>query len=196
MAGNFLWILDNGHGKSTPGKRSPLLEDGRQLLEYEFTRDIVQKLSLKLDTVGIGYHILVPEIEGDVTLAERVKRANKLDSPLPQLFVSVHGNAQSDKWGSASGIETYYYQSSLKGRRLASVFQEHLIETLGWKDRGVKTANFYVIKNTSMPAILTETGFYSNKDECLKLLSEDWRDKIAEAHSLAIQEIERRGADF
>jgi N-acetylmuramoyl-L-alanine amidase len=196
MAGNFLWILDNGHGKATPGKRSPVLEDGRQLLEYEFNRAIVRRLTAKLKAEAIQYHVSVPEIEGDISLAERVRRANNLESALPKLFVSIHGNAQSDNWGTASGIETYYYESSLKGRRMAALFQEHLIETLQWKDRGIKTANFYVIKNTDMPAILTENGFYSNRKECLKMLSAKWREKIAEAHLLAIRDIEKRGVGF
>jgi N-acetylmuramoyl-L-alanine amidase len=196
MAGNFLWILDNGHGKSTPGKRSPVLEDGRQLLEYEFNREIVRLLSDKLEADAINYHIIVPEIEGDISLAERVRRANHLVSDLPKLFVSIHCNAQSDNWGTASGIETYYYEASVKGRTMAALFQKHLIETLQWKDRGIKTANFYVIKNTDMPAILTENGFYSNREECLKLLSEEWREKIAAAHLVAMQEIEKRGAGF
>lgn len=190
MSGKYLWILDNGHGEATAGKRSPKLEDGRQLFEYEFNRDIVKKLGVKLSSADIRYHVLVPESEGDVSLFERVKRANNLKSNLPKLYISIHSNAQSDNWGTANGIETYYYEPSVKSKKLASVFQKHLIETVGWKDRGVKTANFYVIKNTKMPAILTENGFYSNKEECLHLLSDEWREKIAEAHFIAIKEVE------
>jgi N-acetylmuramoyl-L-alanine amidase len=46
MPPKFLWILDNGHSKATPGKRSPKLEDGRQFFEYEFNRDIVKRLMI------------------------------------------------------------------------------------------------------------------------------------------------------
>lgn len=193
-----LWILDNGHGKGTPGKRSPEFVDGSRLYEYEFTRSIVKKLKEKLDAAQISCHILVPEVDGDIALAERVRRANNLDSSLPKLFISVHGNASGSgmRWETASGIETYHYSASLKGRRLAAVFQENLVQTLGWKDRGVKTASFYVIKKTKMPAILTENGFYTNEAECRKMLSNAGREKIADAHFKAIQEVENKGKAF
>ena len=62
-------ILDNGHGKETPGKRSPIWRDGSQLFEYEFNRDIVKRISVMLDADNIKYHVLVPELE-DITLQE------------------------------------------------------------------------------------------------------------------------------
>ena len=79
---------------------------------------------------------------------------------------------------------------------MAQHFQRNLIEATAWRDRKVKEAGFYVLKNTKMPAILTENGFYSNQEECLKLLSPEWRDKIAAAHLRAMQEIEVLGYNF
>jgi N-acetylmuramoyl-L-alanine amidase len=196
MAGKFLWILDNGHGQSTPGKRSPILDDGRQLFEYEFNRDIVQRLMVKMKAAHLSYHELVPEVEIDVPLSTRVKRANNLTSDLPKIFLSIHSNAQSNHWGTAHGIETYCYQTASKAERLAKTFQNSLITHVGWKNRGVKTAGFYVLKYTRMPAILTENGFYTNLEECKKLLDPIWRDRIAEAHFLAICEIEEKGIHF
>jgi N-acetylmuramoyl-L-alanine amidase len=196
MAGNFLWILDNGHGRSTPGKRSPVLTDGRQLFEYEFNRDIVKRIIAKMEEAQLSYHELVPEVDIDVPLATRVKRANTLSSPQPKIFLSVHSNAQSNNWGTANGIETYCYQTGSKSEKLAQCFQRSLITHVGWKNRGVKTAGFYVIKYTRMPAILTENGFYTNQEECKKLLDPVWRERIAEAHFLAICEMEEKGVHF
>lgn len=196
MAGKFLWLLDNGHGKGTAGKRSPKLKDGRQLFEYEFNRDIVARLIDKMKKAKLNYHNLVPEVTGDVKLAERVDRANKLKTNLTKIYVSIHSNAQSDDWGSASGIETYCFNVPSKSERLAKCFQSNLITKLGWKDRGVKQADFYVLKYTRMPAILTESGFYSNEEECKKLLDSAWREKIAQAHFDAIKEIEQIGLNF
>ncbi len=195
MAGKFLWILDNGHGENTHGKRSPKLPNGKQLLEYEFNRDIVKRLIILLNNAGFSYHNLVPELT-DISLATRVQRANSFSTPLMKIYVSIHSNAQSDTWGQASGIETYCFSVPSKSERLAKCFQNHLITQLGWKNRGVKTNGYYVIKNTQMPAILTENGFFSNKDECIKLLDNTWRDKIALAHFLAIEEIEQKGVNF
>ena len=68
-------ILDNGHGNTTPGKRSPVWKDGTQLFEWEFTRDVVRRISRKLDVLSIDNTIIVPEID-DVSLSERVERTN------------------------------------------------------------------------------------------------------------------------
>ncbi|HSN49666.1 MAG TPA: N-acetylmuramoyl-L-alanine amidase, partial [Bacteroidales bacterium] len=78
----------------------------------------------------------------------------------------------------------------------ARFFQQNLVNQLGWRDRGVKEADFYVLKNTKMPAVLTENGFYSNPEECEKLLSAEYRDDIAKAHLQAMIEIETVGYGF
>jgi N-acetylmuramoyl-L-alanine amidase len=192
---HYLWILDNGHGKSTAGKRSPALDDGTRLFEYLFNRAIVKKLSEKLNAANIKFHVLVPEVDGDIARSERVIRANQLPSDIPKLYISIHGNAfgNGSQFNSAHGIETFHYPSSLKGRRIASVFQEELIENLKWKDRGIKTAEFTVLKNTNMPAVLTENGFYTNLEQCKNMLSSNYQSKIAEAHFQAIKRIESGG---
>ncbi|MEL6863872.1 MAG: N-acetylmuramoyl-L-alanine amidase [Bacteroidota bacterium] len=197
----YLWCLDNGHGKKTAGKRSPKLEDGRQLLEYEFNRDIVKRIIEALDEKGVKYFNVVPEVDTDNFLEGRVARANKKESDLPKLFVSVHANAAPalpGKWSnpSISGIETWFFHNNKRGRKLASVFQKYLIEKTGWKNRHVKSRpnkQFYVLRNTSMTAVLTENGFYNNKAECKELLKDEVRQKIADAHVEAIMEVEKKG---
>lgn len=197
----YLWCLDNGHGNQTAGKRSPELEDGRQLLEYEFNRDVVARIIKGLNDRGVAWFNVVPEEDIDDFLEGRVKRANEEDSKLPKLFVSVHANAAPapyGKWGAASvsGIETWFYHSSRRGRKLAAIFQKKLVGATGWKNRHIKsrpTRQFYVLRNTRMTAVLTENGFYNNKAECLELLKPEMRQKIADAHIEAIMEVEEKG---
>ncbi len=197
----YLWCIDNGHGKKTKGKRSPKLEDGRQLLEYEFNRAIVKKVTRLLDRKGVKYFNVVPETDIDDFLEQRVARANGKTSTLPKLFVSIHSNAAPAPYGkwadpSISGIETWYYHNNPRGRKIAAIFQKHLVAATGWKNRHIKsrpTKQFYVLRNTRMTAVLTENGFYNNKTQCLELLKEEVRDKIAAAHVDAIMEIERAG---
>jgi len=196
----FLWILDNGHGKKTKGKRSPKWADGKQLLEYEFNRAIVKKIMEALDKKGVKYHNLIPEVDVDNILKTRVARANKLkvNSKLPTIYVSIHSNAgpenQPGKWTAAKGIETWYYRTSMSGRKIARVFQRHLIKKTNWVNRDVRTGiGFYVLKHTHMPAVLTENGFFNNKKEGRKLLEEETRQLIADAHVNAILEIEKHG---
>lgn len=199
----YMWCLDNGHGKKTPGKRSPVFDDGvTQLLEYEFNRDIVRRIQEELDKKGVKYFITVPEVDIDDFLEGRVNRANNLKSDLPKLFISVHSNAapaaSAKSWAAdnISGIETWFYHGSKKGQLLASIFHKHLIEKTGFKNRHLKSrpeSQFYVIRKTKMTAILTENGFYNNKAEALELNKDEVRQKIADAHVAAILEVEEKG---
>lgn len=198
----YMWLLDNGHGKASPGKRSPVLPDGRQLMEYEFNRDIVGRIMAGLDLLGIKYHNLVPEVEGDIELQTRVQRATAVVSALPKFYLSVHCNAAgaTASWSPAEGFETWFYGASKKGLALASAFQAQLIKATGRKDRGVRfhfplDHAFFVLRKTSMPAVLTENGFYTNLDETKRLFNPEFRQLIAKAHIDAIVEIERKGID-
>ena len=164
-------------------------------MEYEFNRAIVKRIATRLTQLGIKFYNLVPELT-DISLETRVARANSKVTSLQKIYLSVHGNAASDTWSDANGMETYYYTGGTKSSRLARAFQNRLITEVGWQDRGVKEANFYVIKYTKMPAILTENGFFSNPEECKKMLDEIWRNKIAEAHVKAIVGIEKAGLNF
>jgi len=197
----YMWCLDNGHGKKTPGKRSPLFDDKvTRLFEYQFNRDIVKRIQVSLKAKGVSCYITVPEINVDDFLAGRVERANNLRSKLPKIFVSVHANAapaaNPESWAQARGIETWYFHGSRSGQKLAAVFQKHLIAHTGFRDRKIKSKpenQFYVLSKTTMPAILTENGFFNHKAEALELMKPSVRQKIADAHVAAILEIERNG---
>jgi len=134
-------------------------------------------------------------------LEERVERANKKQSDLTKIYVSVHANAgpaAENEWVSDTikGIETWYAQNSARGKKLAAVFQKHLILKTGMKNRNLKSTAekpLYVLEKTIMPAILTENGFYNNKVEVKELMKDSVRQKIADAHVEAILEIEKNG---
>jgi N-acetylmuramoyl-L-alanine amidase len=201
----YLWCLDNGHGSLTAGKRSPVFDDGKgdtQFFEYEFNRDIVARIITALEAKGVAYYNVVPEVEIDNFLQGRVDRANAKRSNLPKIFVSVHANAgpaqSSRHWvaDSIKGIETWFFHGSKRGQKLAAVFQRHLIEETGLHNRHLKSRpdrQFYVLRKTAMPAVLTENGFYNNRHEVKLLLSDSMRQKIADAHVAAILEIEDNG---
>ncbi len=196
----YTWCLDNGHGRFTAGKRSPKFENGNRFFEYEFNRDIVKRIIKKLDEVGIDYFNVVPEVDTDNFLKGRVDRANAYQTDLPKLFVSIHSNAarseSSNHWANpgAKGMETWYYTGSTRGRKLASIFQKHMVKYTGMVNRGLKsTRKLYVIKNTSMSACLTENGFYNHKKEAIELMKDEVRQSIADAHIAAILEIEKNG---
>ena len=201
---NKVILLDNGHASSTPGKRSPVLEDGRQFFEYEFNRDVVRRIADKLSALGIKYEILVPEVEKDVYLTERANRANKFVEKYGInncLFLSIHSNAagHGDKWMTAKGWCCYTSKGETKSDEYAEIFMREAEKVLvpegltirkysskkySWED------NFTVLVKTKCHAVLTESLFYDNKEEVKYLLSDAGRDKIAELHVNAILQIE------
>jgi len=198
----YMWCIDSGHGALTSGKRSPVLPDGRQLLEYEFNRDISSRIFSQLDDLGVPYFNVVPETQIGNFLTERVNRVNRLSSALPKLFVSIHANAgpaptlQDFTDDRARGIETWHYHGSTIGRRMAAVFQRHLIAETGFVNRHLRskvTGQFFVLRATRMPAILTENGFYNNRFDLQIMLTDEFRQTIADAHVAAIMEIEENG---
>ena len=83
------------------------------------------------------------------------------------LFLSIHCNAYYLK--SVNGTETYVYDKTSKVYDLAKNISTRISNELEIKNRGTKTANFVVLKNTTMPAILIETAFITNKSDAEKL---------------------------
>lgn len=192
-----LVILDNGHGIDTPGKRSPIWSNNTQLFEWKFNRDIVDYIIQYLQVANISYVKLVEETQ-DISLKDRVDRINSIFKEYKDKYkiylISVHGNA-ADNAPTANGIEVFTSIGETKSDIIAEVFYEKL-KNLGWKmrpnrsNKGGKEENFYILKNSHCPAILTENGFYTNEEECKKMLDFYWQKEIALAHYKAIQDIE------
>ena len=109
------------------------------------------------------------------SLAYRYNGANDWNA---DIFVSIHCNAANTK---AYGCETYYCTGSTQGRALAECVQPHMTAETERYNRGVKSANFAVIKHTNMPAILVETAFIDNYDDNRFLASDDGKYKCAVA---------------
>ena len=200
MAKKYLIALDDGHGMETPGKRTPkLLENlyidgklvrkkGEVIKENEFNRAVVKYLEKALKRCGFDV-LLVSPTDEDVSLQARVNRANSAGA---DAYVSKHYNAVGDKWQTkAKGLITLiHYKYQTKTKELADNVQSEL-----WKlheghnciNYGVKTDmellgySLYVLKNTKMPAILTESGFMDNLLEAKDMLDPEFQMADAEA---------------
>lgn len=181
--------LDYGHGKETCGKRSP----DSSLLEYEFNRDVGKRLKAILERHNIEIVETVTD-DADVSLPERCGIANLTNC---DYFVSIHANGWYKKdiflreivdWNNARGWEIHIIGKGGKAQKLAECIHKHSIADLGLKDRGIKVSNFQVLRDTTMPAVLIEHGFYTNKEECAILKTEGFRQKCAEADAKGILE--------
>ena len=94
------------------------------------------------------------------------------------IFVSIHANAFDDP--SVNGLITYYHPSSGRGKRLAQAIQTPACQATGAKNRNIASADFVVLRETDMCAVLVETGFMTNHDELMKLNTSSYQDKLAQ----------------
>ena len=195
----YNYILDAGHGGMIDGEYvtapKKMFDHGDFLFhEGVWNRRVVKLLHEKLIYSGIESKILVPE-EEDINLWERVRRANELhlNSEKPIIYISIHANA-----GGGVGREIYTSKGQTKSDLVADCFFEALEEVLPDQRQRIdlsdgdqdKEANFYVLKNTKCPAILTESGFMDNYKEAKWMLSEEGVESIAEAHFQGILKVE------
>lgn len=188
-------VLDNGHGKETAGKRSPVWSDGSQLFEWEFNRNIARRIQEALHRLGEPCALLVPE-QTDISLAERVRRANKMHNEYRDeggiVLISIHANA-----GGGTGWEAFTSKGKTKSDGYATMLYEEMqkafpnirMRTDTTDGDSDKEDNFYILKNTTCPAILTENLFMDYEPDYRILMSEDGRQRIADAHVRAILRI-------
>lgn len=182
-----LVAISDGHELTTPGKRTPPIPElgNRVIHENEFNKAVALLLEEELKRCGIDV-INVSPTNND-TLADKVNRANDAKA---DILVAIHYNAFDGKFGGydPSGISTHIYPGSIESRRLAECVHKHLIQGIDQKDRGIIENNFYVLRNTRMPAILTENGFMDNKREAMLMLDPDFQKEVAIEHAKGICE--------
>lgn len=166
----FKIVIDAGHGGKDQGAA------GRKVQEKEVTLKIAKRAEkyIRRRTRGVDV-ILTRERDEFISLNERANFANFCEA---DLFISIHANSAR---GYAEGTETFVWSKrhnpwSLK---LARLIQKEYTERAKRKNRGVKKANFAVLRNTNMPAVLTEVGFISNAEEEKYMKSRRGRRKLA-----------------
>ncbi|MED3735891.1 N-acetylmuramoyl-L-alanine amidase, partial [Virgibacillus pantothenticus] len=170
-----------GHGYHTPGKRTP---DGER--EWSFNNKVVTAAVMHLKEYGIDVLRLDdPSGKTDVPLSTRTNKANEWDA---DILISYHHNANIGKWGNWTGTETYYYPGASTGLALAKAIHPSIVGVMGLRDRGIKTANLHMVRESKMPAILIEGGFMDStidikvmrNDEVLERAGKALADAIAD----------------
>lgn len=177
--------LDAGHGINTAGKKTPVFTSGvykgKQIREAQQNYPVMEKLGEYLKYNGFEVVYTNTDINTDMSLSNRTTKANKFNA---DLFISIHKNAFTGKWQtSAKGIETLYYSTSTKGKKLANNVQNSLIKETGMYNRKIKNTFDYlaVLKNTKMPAILVELGFMDFLEDANQMLDTTCHKKFAKA---------------
>ncbi|ARC84797.1 cell wall-binding repeat-containing protein [Clostridium argentinense] len=167
-------FIDPGHGGSDPGAIGL-----NKLTEKEVTLAVGMKVKSKLEAQGIKVQIS-RTTDVFVDLSPRAQMANIFGA---DAFVSIHNNSFGDR--SVSGTETYVYTGTgeriNESKKLAGLVQNNLLNNLGSKNRGVKSADFAVVRQTYMPAILAELEFISNPTVEEKMRTDKFREDCANA---------------
>lgn len=177
-------MLDPGHGGYDPGTIT-----SQGVYEKEINLQIAQKVKEMLEPSGIEVFLTreedidhVPDgVKGrktkkQVDLNRRIELAMEVKA---DVFVSLHVNATAS--GQQSGAETFYHCQSEFGKSLAEFIQQELIKISGMNRRIAKPGDFYIIKNTSMPAVIVEVGYLSSLKERKKLQQSWYQDQLSRA---------------
>lgn len=176
-------VIDPGHGGTDPGGV------GTGLQEKNIVLDVSKRFEslLKADTADEGgggrwTALLTRTNDTFVSLAGRSAYSNNQNA---DRFMSIHANAFGDP--SANGIETFSLSTTGTGAQLRNLVQAEMVAAWGLTNRGNKTANFAVLRDTAAPAVLHELAFITNSTDASKLGSPAEREKAAVAHLRAIQ---------
>lgn len=165
-------VLDPGHGGSDSGAV------GNGITEKAINYNQAMALYKLLEADPQIKVYMTRETDVYPTLQFRTALANEIEA---DLFISIHNNSAS---ASIRGAETLYYPSDTdtRGKQVAQIVQNALVNKCGMINRGIKArSDLYVLRTSSMPAILIETGFISNAEEALLLSSPTFNSKWANA---------------
>lgn len=169
--GKIVVVVDPGHGGRDPGAVGI-----GGIHEADIVLDIAKRVATLIEAEGLQA-VLTRSDDREVDLAPRVDLSDAVNA---DVFVSIHANAISMSRPDVNGIETYYYYSSAAAR-LAETIHTSLLNATGMNDRGVRQARFYVLTETSMPAVLVEVGFVTGREDAVRLNNATSRNQIAEA---------------
>ncbi|MBM7540775.1 N-acetylmuramoyl-L-alanine amidase [Amphibacillus cookii] len=171
-------FIDPGHGGSDPGAVANGLSEKNLTLAIGLAlRDYIlknyQNVSVRMSRTS----------DQTVSLNSRTQMANQWE---PDFYLSIHVNA-----GGGSGFESYIWngQFSNKSRtqQIRSTIHQTIVNTKNWRDRGQKEANFHVLRETRMTAVLTENGFIDHQSEARAMRDDNWVENVAIAHAHGIE---------
>ncbi|MDQ0220006.1 N-acetylmuramoyl-L-alanine amidase [Peribacillus cavernae] len=161
-------VIDPGHGGSDAGAVG----------KYKTTEKAINLATaneLKTLLGSAGARVVMTRVSNEgrkLDLDDRIEISHKYKA---DVFISIHYNSG----GNATGVETYYDTKYGNETELAKCIQTEVVKQTGMRDRGVKTAGFYVVKYNKMPSVLVELGFISNPNEEKVIATTAYQQKAA-----------------
>ena len=183
----MLIALDAGHYLGTPGKRCLKSIDPGETREWVLNSRIAEKVQKILADYQVGILRLDdPTGQTDVTLQERTDKANRAKA---DLYLSIHANAGING-GSGGGIVLYAYSyPDEESIRVRDTIYQYTVSTTGLKGNRANPlalANFHVLRESNMPAVLGEFGFMDSTTDTPIILTEEFADHCANGIAAAL----------
>lgn len=150
-----LVYLDAGHGGTDVGAIGVLSQEAANMLKVAlFMKPMLESYGHKV--------ILSRSTNVAVPLWQRARNANNASA---SIFVSLHQNSASNN--TATGFETFVFNGGVSNHtlKLQNSIHNAIAKGVPYVDRGRKRANFQVLRDTAMPAVLIEYGFINNRKE-------------------------------
>ena len=182
-------VVDAGHGGFDSGKVGI-----NGALEKDINLEIARKVQQKLEQAGIATIMtrktdqgLYDEGEENKKQQDMKRRCSVINESEADLAVSIHQNSYTQE--SICGPQVFYYETSVKGQKLAEILQETLNQNLEIVRPRAGKANdtYYLLRKTEIPTVIVECGFLSNTEEAEKLMKEVYQEKIAQAICEGVQ---------
>lgn len=164
-----LIVIDAGHGGHDHGASY------NELYEKDIVEQIAKKIFEKNDPSTVEL-VLLRDTDNFISLADRINRINELN---PDLVLSLHINSNSMK--NSSGVEAYVCENN-SNHKMAKEQAEKLVNAIAndkLQSRGVKQANFMILKKSNAPSVSLEIGFLSNENDRAYITSEEGQNEIA-----------------
>ncbi len=178
--GRRIVVIDPGHGGTDPGAVGI-----GGLRETDIVLPISMEVVRLLQQQGLQVYLTRADESREVDLPPRVALAKQVRA---DVFVSIHANAISLSRPDINGAEAYYAPGSASGAELSRVILNSITRTVNIPSRGVRSARFYVVRNTTMPATLIETGFVTGAQDAPKLRDPNFQRQMAAAIAQGIIE--------
>jgi N-acetylmuramoyl-L-alanine amidase len=173
--------LDPGHGGADPGAQ------GNGLSEKDVALEIVKRIRTILLNDYEDVEVKLSRSSDVIkTLHQRTREANSWGA---DYYLSIHCNSAN---GSAKGYEDYIYDGLSNFTTTAKyqdIMHEEIVKTNQLEDRGQKKANFHVLRESSMPSVLTENGYIDNEHDASLMKEPAWLQKVAEGHVNGLKRI-------
>lgn len=168
-------FIDPGHGGKDPGASA------NGLKEKDLTLVIATKIAKQLTTYNNVTTKLSRNRDKTLSLNSRTKMVNDWQA---DYLLSIHINA-----GGGTGYEDYIYNGSIKSntQKLRDIIHTEIVKQLPRvRNRGKKTANFHMLRESKMPAMLSENLFIDTKADATLLATDNFLEKIAQGHTNGI----------